>query len=62
MSSLYVVERRGHDVAVVEGFAPAATPGLVEAAFQAKKTELKPVENKKAAPKPGLQVRSALVR
>jgi len=60
--SLYVVERRGHDVAVVEGFTPASTPGLVEAAFQAKKTELKPVENKKAAPKPGLQARSALVR
>ena len=57
---LYVVERRGLDVAVVEGFTPASTPGLVEAAFLAKKSELKPVENKKAALKPGSQVKSAL--
>ena len=61
-SNLYVVERRGRDVAVVEGFTPEATPGLVEAAFVAKKTELKPVENKKATPKPGQQARSSLVR
>src|SRR5262249_19577542 len=43
---LYVVERRGKDVAVVEGLSPQATPGLVEAAFHATKIELKP----KAAP------------
>ncbi len=61
-SNLYVVERRGRDVAVVEGFAPEATPGLVEAAFLAKKTELKPVENKKATPKPDQPARSSLVR
>jgi len=40
---LYVVQRRGCDVAVVEGFAPAQTSTLVDAAFHAKKTELKPV-------------------
>jgi hypothetical protein len=39
---LYVVQRRGLDVAVIEGFAPEATVGLLEAAFRAKKTELKP--------------------
>jgi hypothetical protein len=40
--ALFVVERRGKDVAVVEGFSPKATPGLIEAAFHSKKTELKP--------------------
>jgi hypothetical protein len=39
---LFVVERRGKDVAVVEGFSPQATPGLIDAAFHSKKTELKP--------------------
>jgi hypothetical protein len=39
---LYVVQRRGLDVAVIEGFAPEATVSLLEAAFRAKKTELKP--------------------
>jgi hypothetical protein len=61
-SNLYVVERRGRDVTVVEGFAPEATPGLVEAAFLAEKTELKPVENKKATAKPDQPARSSLVR
>jgi hypothetical protein len=37
---LFVVERRGKDVVVVEGFSPQATPGLVDSAFRAKKTEL----------------------
>lgn len=46
--ALFVVERRGKDVVVVEGFSPQATPGLVDAAFHAKKTELKP---KPAPPK-----------
>ena len=45
--SFYVVQRRGRDVAVVEGFSAAATAGLVEAAFQAKQTEMKPGEPKK---------------
>jgi hypothetical protein len=34
-----VVERRGVDVAVIEGFPPSATAGLVDAAFHAKKAE-----------------------
>jgi hypothetical protein len=42
---LYVVERRGRDVAVVEGFAPGATPGLVGSALASRKTEMKPAEN-----------------
>lgn len=37
-----VVERRGADVAVVEGFPASASVSLLEAAFKAKKTELKP--------------------
>jgi hypothetical protein len=35
----YAVERRGLDVAVVEGFPGAATDALITAAFRAKKTE-----------------------
>jgi hypothetical protein len=38
--NLFVVERRGADVAVVEGFAPETTERLVEAAFKAKKSEM----------------------
>ena len=38
--SVYAVERRGRDVAVVEGFPSEATERLVEAAFRASKTEL----------------------
>jgi hypothetical protein len=38
---LYVVQRRGLDVAVIEGFPPEATVSLLEAAFSARKTELK---------------------
>jgi hypothetical protein len=38
-----VVERRGPDVVVVEGFAGTATASLVEAAFAAKKSEVKPL-------------------
>ena len=41
-----VVERRGRDVAVIEGFAPAATETLLEAAFKAKKTEFRPAPRK----------------
>jgi hypothetical protein len=36
----YVVEQRGRDVAVVEGFPSRATAALVEAAFRAKKVEV----------------------
>jgi hypothetical protein len=38
-----VVERRGQDVAVIEGFAPADTETLLEAAFKAKKAEFRPL-------------------
>jgi hypothetical protein len=48
---LYVVQRRGLDVAVIEGFPPEATVSLLEAAFRAKKSELKPDESRAAAPK-----------
>ncbi len=40
---LYVIQRRGLDVAVIEGFPPETTVTLLEAAFRSKKTELKPV-------------------
>ncbi len=50
--ALFVVERRGKDVAVVEGFSPQATPGLIEAAFHSKKTELKPKPKPPAPEKP----------
>jgi hypothetical protein len=48
---LFVVQRRGHNVAVVEGFSPELTPGLIEAAFQAKQTEVKPADLKPDASK-----------
>ena len=38
--TIFAVERRGADVAVVEGFDPETTERLVEAAFRAKKTEM----------------------
>ena len=41
-----VVERRGRDVAVIEGFAPAATETLLESAFKAKKAEFRPSPRK----------------
>ena len=37
---MFAIERRGSDVAVVEGFDPETTERLVEAAFRAKKTEM----------------------
>ncbi len=39
---LYVIQRRGLDVAVIEGFPPEATVSMLEAAFRAGKTEMKP--------------------
>ncbi len=36
----YVVERRGSDVVVVEGFSPERTGVLVQGAFRATKTEI----------------------
>ncbi len=41
-----VVERRGLDVAVIEGFEPAATETLLEAAFKARKAEFRPPPRK----------------
>jgi hypothetical protein len=41
-----VVERRGVDVVVIEGFAPAVTATLLEPAFRAKKTEFQPPPHK----------------
>jgi hypothetical protein len=43
---MYAVERRGRDVAVIEGFATEATERLIEAAFRAKKTEMAPLPKK----------------
>ena len=48
---LYVVQRRGLDVAVIEGFPPEATVSLLDAAFRAKKTEMKPDQPPIAAEK-----------
>jgi hypothetical protein len=45
----YVIERRGADVAVVEGFSPDVTKSLLDAAFRAKKVEKVRVPNPKAA-------------
>ena len=41
-----VVERRGADVAVVEGFPGSVSASLLEAAFEAKKTEAEPAPRK----------------
>lgn len=41
-----VVERRGRDVAVIEGFAPAVTESLLESAFKASKAEFRPTPRK----------------
>ena len=43
---VYAVERRGKDVAVVEGFATEATERLLESAFKAGKAELPPIGKK----------------
>jgi hypothetical protein len=53
--SFYVVQRRGRDVAVVEGFSAAATAGLLEAAFAAKQTEMKPGEPNREAAQTGAE-------
>lgn len=50
---LYVIQRRGLDVAVIEGFPPAVTPALLEAAFRATKTELKPDRPRQAPDQAG---------
>jgi hypothetical protein len=59
---LYVVQRKGRDVAVVEGFSPAAIAGLVDAAFQAKQTEMKPGPLKKDPAKSGAEKSPALAK
>jgi hypothetical protein len=48
-----VIERRGRDVVVVEGFNPGVTNTMVEALHHAKKSELKPRTRKVAEEKPG---------
>ena len=53
--NFYVVQRRGSDVAVVEGFSAVATAGLLEAAFSAKRAELKPGEPKNGELKTGAE-------
>jgi hypothetical protein len=60
--SLYVVQRRGRDVAVVEGFAAPATAALLDVAFQSKKVEVKPTQRNEEAIKPKPEKKSALVR
>ena len=47
-----VVERRGADVAVIEGFAPAVTASLLESAFRAKKSEYNAQQRKVPDEKP----------
>ena len=44
--TVYAVERRGKDVAVVEGFVDETTERLLESAFKAGKTELDPIRKK----------------
>jgi hypothetical protein len=44
--ALYVIQRNGSDVVVVEGFNPQTTVALASAALQAKKIELKPAARK----------------
>ncbi len=46
-----VVERRGRDVAVVEGFAPGSTESVLESAFKATKTEFRPTSQNESEPK-----------
>jgi hypothetical protein len=50
-----VVERRGADVVVIEGFPPAATESLLQSAFHARKTELAPKPRKDLDQKPASQ-------
>ena len=59
---LYVVKRTGRDVVVVEGFSPAQTPALVDAAFRAIKTELKPAVHPNDGAKKDAVDHSALAR
>jgi hypothetical protein len=47
-----VVERRGADVAVVEGFPPTTTARLLESALHARKTEFQPKPRKEPEAKP----------
>jgi hypothetical protein len=58
---LFVVQRRACDVVVVEGFGSEATPRLVKAAFQAKKTELRPKHPPIPEAKPGSRIEASLL-
>jgi hypothetical protein len=44
--TVYAVERRGKDVAIVEGFASETTEKLVESALKATRKELEPIKKK----------------
>jgi hypothetical protein len=50
--TVYAVERRGLDVAVVEGFDAETTDRLVEAAFRARKTEMTHAAPEQPQPQP----------
>ena len=45
--TIFAVDRRGRDVAVVEGFDPATTDRLVDGLFAASRTELEPIRARK---------------
>ena len=45
--ALYVIERHGCDVIVVEGFTPAGDRRALELCLQAKKNELKPATSQR---------------
>jgi hypothetical protein len=59
---LYVVQRHGRDVAVIEGFPAEVTPSLLDAALQARQTEMKPANRKQETVKPKLETRSTIDR
>jgi hypothetical protein len=58
---LFVVERRGRDVLVVEGFSPAVTARLAETAFRAKKTELRPKNPPRTKAESGARIEASLL-
>ena len=38
---------KGRDVVVIEGFSPAVTAALVDSAFQARQSEMKPTQDER---------------
>ena len=53
--TLYIIERHGSDVVVIEGFSPESTVTLLRSALQSQKKEIKPASRKQEDPgkKPG---------